>query len=91
MSLHKELSRSVNEFTKYVRTLDNCSNNIKELLKTIPNIQENVLKQNLEKEVFEKQLTNMKNNELEKKVESLGNVMLSKPFYEKSFRGTQRV
>jgi len=78
----RDLARLITEFTKATRTLENSTNDIKNIISDLPLTKENLLQKDLEKEKFEKELKQMNMSQLEKQVTKVGNVMLSKPYYE---------
>jgi len=78
----RELSRLITEFTKATRTLENSTNDIKNIIADLPLTKENILEKDLEKEIFEKKLKEMNMSQLEAQVTKMGNVMLSKSYYE---------
>ena len=80
--MYNNFTRLTTEFTKSVNSLETCANELKILLNSIPTTQAEIIKKELELEKLTNNIQNIENLELAKRVKNLGNVMLSKPFYE---------
>ena len=82
MSIHRDFSRALVEFSKSVKTLENCFEDISKNMEEIKNMGDKSVKLDLEKELYSAELKNIKISELDKKVTEVGNIMLSKAYYE---------
>ena len=70
------------ELAKTLGSIENYINELKNIISIIPQTEINLINYKLEQEIFEKNLKTMKIAEITKYIESFGNVMLSKSYFE---------
>ena len=70
------------ELAKTLGSIENYINELKNIISIIPQTEINLINYKLEQEIFEKKLKTMKIAEITKYIESFGNVMLSKSYFE---------
>ena len=74
--------RFISDLAKAVRSLENSVEDFKTITTLMPEAEQNIIKNKLEQEIFEKEVKKMKIDELSKAAETFQNVMLSKSFYD---------
>ena len=74
--------RFISDLSKAVRSLENSVEDFKTITTLMPEAEQNIIKNKLEQEIFEKEVKKMKIDELSKAAETFQNVMLSKSFYD---------
>ena len=74
--------RFISDLSKAVRSLENSVEDFKTITTLMPEAEQNIIKNKLEQEIFEKEVNKMKIDELSKAAETFQNVMLSKSFYD---------
>ncbi len=74
--------RFISDLLKAVRSLENSVEDFKTITTLMPEAEQNIIKNKLEQEIFEKEVKKMKIDELSKAAETFQNVMLSKSFYD---------
>ena len=74
--------RFISDLAKAVRSLENSVEDFKTITTLMPEAEQNIIKNKLEQEIFEKEVNKMKIDELSKAAETFQNVMLSKSFYD---------
>ena len=74
--------RFISYLAKAVRSLENSVEDFKTITTLMPEAEQNIIKNKLEQEIFEKEVNKMKIDELSKAAETFQNVMLSKSFYD---------
>jgi alkyl sulfatase BDS1-like metallo-beta-lactamase superfamily hydrolase len=70
------------ELSKTVKSIENSIDELKNIINIIPQTEINIINYTIEKEKFEKSISSMKTTEITKYIESLGNVMLSKLYFD---------
>ena len=70
------------ELSKTVKSIENSIDELKNIINIIPQTEINIINYTIEKEKFEKSISTMKTTEITKYIESLGNVMLSKLYFD---------
>jgi hypothetical protein len=78
----KMSTKSIKDFSNSIDVLEKCTKEVKRVIEMLPNNEENVLKMKLEREIFDKNIKNMKISELDKYITEYGNVMVSKLYFD---------
>lgn len=82
MSLHKDFCKALVDFTKSVKTLENCCQEISKNMEEVKTMGDKTIKTDLEREIYASELKQIKLVELEKKASEFNRLIISKLHYE---------